>query len=565
MNDEDFKQACIDKSFSESCKKDLDHYIELANQAKKAVSKYFERKDIELQAYYTGANDADRVLNINLTNHDGNGPIRIGDILQQEKNISELNVYCNKKHDICAYRKNKERHYKFKEGAYYEMTSTWPIKDEYGKVVSTCIMVMNVSSDGIAEILRFNSRSFTASDEVLGLIEKNHELYIQDLSLYDAVKALLERNKNAPLPDVVPTANNNPQNNESIRVDQDKKLDRQGLENNADNSPIFPTNSDASTQTEGNLQQGATQVEIHSQPIATQQEVNDLQRKLEKERQKNVELEKYNNDLQNKFRKEEQKNIELQASLAQKDEELANTSVNLQGKTQELEGAYKENEDLKKKMENLQVEKNKIHEESRKEVEKLNEKIEAMKQKIERLEGRSSDLQSKLEKEKQKNVELKKHNKEDLEKIYRLEDENDQLKCSNKKLEKETEQLWQKILVLKEVSLSLEVEKQELSNRLSNSVEKQIKLEQELIKARQEIEKLGKENNSLQAEHEEKEQKLKKKIGKMFKKIIQSNEKLKQEVQELYKENEELKTKLKLISVEYRKLEDKLEKTERAE
>lgn len=34
-NDEGFKRACIDKSFSESCKKDLDHYIELANQAKK--------------------------------------------------------------------------------------------------------------------------------------------------------------------------------------------------------------------------------------------------------------------------------------------------------------------------------------------------------------------------------------------------------------------------------------------------------------------------------------------------------------------------------------------------
>ncbi|MDG7057428.1 MAG: hypothetical protein LKM43_04775 [Wolbachia endosymbiont of Penenirmus auritus] len=262
MNDEDFKQACIDKSFSESCKKDLDHYIELANQAKKAVSKYFERKDIELQAYYTGTNDADRVLNINLTNHDGNGPIRISDILQQEKNISELNVYCDKKHDICAYRKNKERHYKFKESAYYEMTSTWPIKDESGKVVSTCIMVMNVNSDGITEILKFNDRSFTASDEVLGLIEQNHELYIQDLSLYDAVKALLEKNKAAPLPDVVPTANNNLQNNEPIRVDQDKELDGQGLENNADNSPVSPTNSDASTQTEVNLQQGATQQEI---------------------------------------------------------------------------------------------------------------------------------------------------------------------------------------------------------------------------------------------------------------------------------------------------------------
>jgi hypothetical protein len=116
MNDEDFKQACIDKSSSESYKKDLDHHIELANQAKKAVSKYFERKDVKFQAYYTGTNDADRILNINLTNHDGNEPIRIGDILQQEKNISELNVYCDKKHDIYAYRENKKRHYEFKEG-----------------------------------------------------------------------------------------------------------------------------------------------------------------------------------------------------------------------------------------------------------------------------------------------------------------------------------------------------------------------------------------------------------------------------------------------------------------
>ncbi|MCA4775099.1 hypothetical protein IHO40_03165 [Wolbachia endosymbiont of Mansonella ozzardi] len=59
------------KSFSESYKKDLDHYVELANQAKKAVSEYFERKSIELHACYTEDNDADRILNINLTNHDG--------------------------------------------------------------------------------------------------------------------------------------------------------------------------------------------------------------------------------------------------------------------------------------------------------------------------------------------------------------------------------------------------------------------------------------------------------------------------------------------------------------
>jgi hypothetical protein len=370
MNNEDFKQACIDKSFNESCQKDLDHYIELANQAKKAVSKYFERKDIELQAYYTEANNADRILNINLTNHGGNEPIRISDILQQEKNISELNVYCDEKHEIHAIRKGKERHYEFKEGAYYEMTSTWPATDKSGKTFM-CTMVMNVSNDGITEILGFNGRSFTASDEVLGLIEQNRELYIQRLSLYDAVKALLERDKNAPLPDVVPTADNDSRNSEPTRSNQDKEIEKQEVHpgRDADNSPISPNNSDASTQTEVDSRQVATQMEADFQPITTQQEIK--------------ELNKQRDDLQREFERAKQA-IEAQ----------------------------------EKKIENLQVEKNKIHEESRKEVEKLNEKIEAMKQEIEKLKGKSSDLQSELEKEKQKNVELEKYSN-DLQNEFR--------------------------------------------------------------------------------------------------------------------------------------------------
>ncbi|MDR1139923.1 MAG: hypothetical protein LBJ80_02520 [Rickettsiales bacterium] len=275
INDEDFKQACIDKSFSESCKKNLDHYIELANQAKKAVSKYFERKDIELQAYYTETNDADRILNINLTNHDGNEPIRISDILQQEKNISELNVYCDKKHDIYAYQENKKRYYEFKEGAYYEMTSTWPATDKSGKTFM-CTMVMNVSSDGITEILKFDGRDFESpSKEFWELIRLNKELYIQGLSLYDAVKALSEKNKTAPLPDVVPTADNDSRNSEPTRSNQDKEIEKQEVHpgHDADNSPISPTNSDASTQTEVDSRQVATQMGIDSRPIATQTKV----------------------------------------------------------------------------------------------------------------------------------------------------------------------------------------------------------------------------------------------------------------------------------------------------
>ncbi|MDR2978591.1 MAG: hypothetical protein LBU56_04290 [Rickettsiales bacterium] len=622
MNDEDFKQECIDKSFSESCKKDLDHHIELANQAKKAASKYFERKDVKFQAYYTGTNDADRILNINLTNYDGNEPIRISDILQQEKNISELNVYCDKKHDIYAYRENKKRHYEFKEGAYYEMTSTWPATDKSGKIFM-CTMVMNVSSDGITEILKFDGRDFESpSKEFWELIELNKELYIQGLSLYDAVKALLERNKNAPLPDVVLVANNNLQNNESIRVDQDEELDRQGSENNADNSPLFSTNNDASTQTEVNLQQVATQVEIHSQPIATQTKVGLQHTETQTEVTTQHAEAQMETDFQPIATQQEIKELNKQRNDLQRELERAKQTITVQGK----------------ETENLQAEKNKIHEESRKEVEKLNKKIEVTEQEIERLKERSSDLQSELEKKKQKNVELEKYNndlqnefgkekqknaklqvklkqkdeelksisdnlqektqelenvreegknlkkklevanaekkelisesrklKEELnqlkEKNYKLGDKNDQLERSNKGLEKEKEQLLQKILDLKEALLSLEGEKQ----ALSDSIEKQIKSNRELIKAKQEIEKLGEENNSLQAEYKEEKQKLKKEMGKIYERITQLNAEQEQKVQELYEKNKELEEKLKFVDVQNRKLKDELEKSKRAE
>ncbi|MGL9682331.1 MAG: hypothetical protein ACR5K2_05305 [Wolbachia sp.] len=579
MNGEDFKQACIDKSFNESCQKDLYHYIELVNQAKKAASKYFEMKDINLQVYHAETNDTDRILNINLNNYDGNEAIRISDILQQEKNISELNVYCDKKHEIHAVRNGKERHYEFKEYAYYEMTSTWPIKDESGKVISTCTMVMSVNNDGITKILGFNGRSFTASDDVLGLIEQNRELYIQRLSLYDAVEALLKRNKNVPLIDGVPIANNSLQDNESIKVDQNKELDRQGLENNANNSPIFPTNSWASTQTEVDLQQIATQQEIkelnkqrndlqrelvrakqaieaqekkienlqteknkiHKESRKEVEKLNekieamkqkikklngrsgDLQSELEKEKQKNVELEKYSNDLQNKFRKEERKNAKLQVELKQKSKELTSTSANLQKKMQELENVCEGKEGLKKRMEVANAEKEEL----------------------------ISKLQQELDQLKEKN--------------YKLKYENDKLERSNKGLEREKGQLLQKISSLEEALLSLEGEKQALSNRLCDGAAKQIKSNQELIKARQEIEKLWEENNSLQAEHKEEEEKLKKEIGKTHEKIIKINEGQEQKVQKLCEKNKELEKKLKLVDIQNRKLKDELEKSKRAE
>ncbi|MDX5487725.1 MAG: hypothetical protein O7150_02945, partial [Wolbachia endosymbiont of Andrena praecox] len=267
INDRDFKKTYIDKAVTESAnksfKKDIDKCIKLAEQGKKAASKYLGRKGVELQAYYTETDNAYRVLNINSINYNRSEPTRMSDILQQEKDIKELNIYCNKKHEIHAHRKGKERYYEFKEGAYYEMKSTWPVKDGS----EMCTMIINVSSDGITEVLKFNDEDFVLSDEILELIKQNDELYIQGLSLYDAV---LEKGKAA---DVVPTANNNFQNESIVayRKEPEGELDPKV---DADNSLPPSINSNASTQTEVNLQHTETQTEVASQQIETKTEVN---------------------------------------------------------------------------------------------------------------------------------------------------------------------------------------------------------------------------------------------------------------------------------------------------
>ncbi|WP_319606736.1 hypothetical protein [Wolbachia endosymbiont (group B) of Leptidea sinapis] len=281
-NDENFKQAYIDLSFNKSFKK---NFIELANQAKKAVSKYFRDKDIDLQAFYVETNNSDKVLNINLINYNRSEPIRISDILQQERDISTLNIYCNKKHDIYAYRKGKERHYEFKEGAYYEMTSTWPVQDKDGKTF-TCTMVMNVSNSGITKVLQFNGKDFESPpEEFWELIRQNEELYIQDLSLHDAVKALLKKNKNANIAPAV----SNLQNNEHIVINQDEKM--KDLENDAKSNPILSFTSNnvsevnpqqiatqaIATQTEVNSQHTETQTEVSVQHVKTQTEIGSQQ------------------------------------------------------------------------------------------------------------------------------------------------------------------------------------------------------------------------------------------------------------------------------------------------
>ncbi|WCR59944.1 MAG: hypothetical protein PG978_001396 [Wolbachia endosymbiont of Ctenocephalides felis wCfeF] len=228
-----FRQEYVNKAVEErerpvreNFKENIDKCIRLAEQGKQIASRHFE-ESIVFQAYCKETKEANKALNINLIHYDKSKPIKISDILQQEKDIGKLNIYCNKKHDIFARREDKKRYYEFKEGAYYQMTSKWPIKDESGRVVLTCTMVMDVSSEGITEITEFsgevpNGGNCTLSpEEHMELIERNEELHIQGSPLHKAVKKFLEVQRNreevirkgedgkrdSSLPDVVPGGN----------------------------------------------------------------------------------------------------------------------------------------------------------------------------------------------------------------------------------------------------------------------------------------------------------------------------------------------------------------------
>ncbi|WP_081600806.1 hypothetical protein [Wolbachia endosymbiont of Drosophila simulans] len=336
INDRDFKQTYIDKAVTESAnksfEKDINKCIELAEQGKKAASKYFERKDVELQAYYTETGNDHRVLNINLINYDKSEPTKISEVLQQEKDIKELNIYCNKKHEIHAHQKDKKRYYEFKEGACYEMTSTWPVKHGSGM----CTMIMNVSSDGITEVLKFDGEDFVSSKEILELIKQNDELYIQGLSLYDAVMESLEEDRATPINFY----------NESMVAYQGKepegKLDHKvDADNSLPSSPSINSNA-----LEVNLQH-TEKPEVASQQIT---------------------------DLQNSFGKEERKNTELQTELAQKDEKLASVLAELQEKAQELKNVCEAKGKLEGKLKDVNTEKKELED-------KLKEAAHIMKEK----------------------------------------------------------------------------------------------------------------------------------------------------------------------------------------
>uniref|UniRef100_A0AAU7YM89 Uncharacterized protein n=1 Tax=Wolbachia endosymbiont of Oeneis ivallda TaxID=3171168 RepID=A0AAU7YM89_9RICK len=340
IGDNDFKRMYVDeavkereKPVNEDFEKNIGKYIELVKEGKEVASRYFGKWKENFQVYCEEIDNNNKVLNINLTHYDNSEPTKISDVLQQEKDIKELNIYCNKKHEMHAHKKDKKRYYEFKEGAYYEMTSTWAAKDGSGM----CTMIMNVSSDGITEILKFNGEDFVSSKEILELIKQNDELYIQGLSLYDAVMESLEEDRATPINFY----------NESMVAYQGKepegKLDHKvDADNSLPSSPSINSNA-----LEANLQHTETQPEIASQQIT---------------------------DLQNSFEKEERKNTELQTELAQKDEKLASVLAELQEKAQELKNVCEAKGKLEGKLKGVNTEKKELED-------KLKEAAHIMKEK----------------------------------------------------------------------------------------------------------------------------------------------------------------------------------------
>ncbi|WP_425385906.1 hypothetical protein [Wolbachia endosymbiont (group A) of Barypeithes pellucidus] len=627
INDKDFKQTYIDKAVTESAgksfKEDIDKCIELAEQGKKAASKYFEGKGVELRAYYTETDNAHRVLNINLINYNRSEPTKISDILQQEK---ELNIYCNKKREICAHREGKERHYKFEEGACYEMTSTWPVKDEFGNV-SICTMIMNVSSGGITEVLKFNGKDFVLSEEIRELIKQNDELYIQGLSLHNAVIKSLKKGEAA---DVVPTANNNFQN-ESIVAYQDKepeeKLDPKV---DADNSlpPPPSINSNALIQTEVNLQHTETQPEVASQQmdelILNNQMLSEENVELKQEEaelqvinKKHHELTQENQQLQEKLETtqaednqtivKERQNSDLQDKLGEERPEFdipENEYEEFPGDTMLILKLTEDEDNVnvtpeKKKSRRfssvdsglgdehyvsdqrpVEIEQEQKNTELQTELAQKDKKLASA---LAELQGKAQELESvceekgklrqELEVANAKKEELKSKLKKSQEELYHvqegksdLEDKFDQLERSNKDIEEDKERFSKQVLDLqKELSCLKEVN-QALSNELESAQTEKKRVNQKLAEAEQRIEALKKQTSDLKDKLEKKERGSKAEIDTMRKELTQLKENLEERAQKLksvYEEKGKLEDKLKDVNTEKKELEDKLKEFEK--
>ncbi|MGL9688673.1 MAG: hypothetical protein ACR5K6_02800 [Wolbachia sp.] len=145
------------------------------------------------------------------------------------------------------------------------MTSTWSVEDESGNT-STCTMVMGVSNNGIAKIVKFNGENFESpSKEFWELIGQNEELYIQGSSLCDAVEEFLEMHHNrediirkgedgkrdSSLPDVVAGSSSTPSTSNNAPKSTEEAATHTGGNPLLDNDEFFDCTEDFKGVVEG--------------------------------------------------------------------------------------------------------------------------------------------------------------------------------------------------------------------------------------------------------------------------------------------------------------------------
>ncbi|WP_395462679.1 hypothetical protein [Wolbachia endosymbiont of Cantharis cryptica] len=368
INDKDFRKhidEALDEEdgpFGENFRRDLHKYTELAQLGKKAVSesfqgvvsKYFNKKNEEVvevervgfQAYYT---ETKKVLNINFTYC--NKEIAISDILQYDKNTRNLNIYYNKKPEVsvCKY-EGKKRYYEFKEGACCQMTSEWPI-DESGRVVSICTMVMNLDSNGITKIVKFNGKEFNGEDYTLlskedkKLIKRNEALFIEGFPLCEAVEEFLKKQrglrcgKEVKCGEGIIQIGKGEEHNPALSSDAVPTSNR----GNTDSNPT--TDSGASIPTEVNLRDSETQTGT------TSKQITGLESKNQRLKKENTEYKQFiEAGLQemNKRFSAQEKEIQVLSS------ELRNISVEKEKSDQSFAEAKQETKELKARNDNLQ-------------------------------------------------------------------------------------------------------------------------------------------------------------------------------------------------------------------
>ncbi len=112
--------------------------------------------------------------------------IEISNILRASSEGKVYNISLGKDSQITATKKGSERHYDFTGSSSCEMTINWQAKDSEGNSID-CSMTVKLDSGGIQSVIgepKFGG--ITSSEEVLKLVGRNKEVFINRKTLYQA-------------------------------------------------------------------------------------------------------------------------------------------------------------------------------------------------------------------------------------------------------------------------------------------------------------------------------------------------------------------------------------------